>query len=182
MLARQAITVLDHRCWILVDLDGKPYNPTHEGYPHYTSEVDAGNGYASMFRRYNPDDELEEIPLLLPVEQDTACHILTTVCGYVLDEEGDGVSHQDDPQILIDWALGTGMAILDDGRMVCCTDPEACDACAAALAGTAPPVKVILGQLSIDGGEVVTGGELPTPGALSATAAADLTEMADRDR
>lgn len=188
MLPRQAITVLDHNCWILVDVDGKPYDPSHtDEYPHYTSKDDAEKGYASITRRDHliPDDDPddEKVPLLVPVEQDTPCYILTTVCGYVLDQEGDGICHEDDPGSLVSWALGMGWAILGDGRMVCCTDPDACAKCAAALALLPPPVEPTPGQLSIDGGELTAAGELlPTLGELSPAAVADLAELSNRAR
>lgn len=207
MLARQAITVLDHPCWILVDTDGRPSTHDDEGYPHYDSKEDAEKGYAALFRRYplkycpqcgEPakfinkqsfcdrcewQDELVELPLLLPIEQDAPCLILTTVCGYVLDEDGAGVCHQDDVEVLTTWALGMGLAFTGDGRMVC-GDLSVCVECAAVVAGL-PPVQgpePIPGQFTFGGGEVTPDGELPTVGELSPTAVADLTELAERSR
>lgn len=185
MRARQATTVLDHNCWMLAGVDGNPYDPVDtDEFPHYDSKDDAVKGYAAMYRRYE-DDDLAEIPLLVPLEMDSPCYTLTTVCGYVLDEANDGICHQDDPDVLVEWGLGVGQSILADGRMVCSTDPRECRECAAAAAGVAlaPVPAPGPGQLTLDGGVVTADGQiLPDPGPLSADAAVNLGALRRLDK
>lgn len=177
MRAPKATTALDHNCWILADLEGRPYDPTNtDEYPHYDSQDDAVKGYDAMYRRFDKD-ELAEMPLLVPAEMDSPCYTLTTVCGYVLDEASDGICHQDDPDVLVEWGIGMGQSILADGRMVCSTDPRECRECAAAAAGTvlAPVPTPGPGQLTLDGGVVTADGHvLPDLGPLSPDAVVNL--------
>lgn len=180
MLAEQAIKTLDHECWILVDTDGKPHE-NGDGEPHYESKDKAEEAYAGLYRRYTDVTLPEKAPLLVPVKLDEPCLTITAACGYVLDEEADGVCHNDDAHILLSYALGSGWSILPDSRMVC-ADPSLCAECRALLDALPPDQGPISGQLTIDGGEVVKDCELPALGPLSPDAQINLGELRRLDQ
>lgn len=147
-LAAGAIKALDHTCWVLTK-DGQATTDGEEE-PHYESEEKALAALAGRNQWRDEGDKLD----LVAVQLDRTCLVLSTVCGYTLDEDGDGICHSDDRQSLFDWAMGYGFALLPDGSMLC--GPERCEVCAAVEAGETAELEPmpIAGQLTIGGGEV----------------------------
>src|SRR5262245_22420462 len=117
MLAAKAITALDGPCWELVDLDGKPGDDGGDSIAHYSSTDEAWKAYEDRFRWWEEEDGPK--PSWVPRELDQPCLTLTTVCGYVLDQDGDGICHQHDREVLYEWAMGMGFLLMADGSMLC---------------------------------------------------------------
>lgn len=143
-----AIQALDHRCWVLTK--GGVATTEGEEEPHYPSRDKAIEALATRNSWLPRRERLD----LVPVQLDHECLVLTTVCGYTLDEDGDGICHSEDRDSLFTWAMGYGYAVLTDGAMLC--GPERCVVCTAVERDETPPAPPlpIVGQLDIAGGEV----------------------------
>jgi hypothetical protein len=87
----RAITQYEGKCWRLEYADGKPVN---EFDPHFDSEEAA---LAAAPRYTDPDHKAVPVP----VQEPDGCFVAESACGYVYDEQGEGIEHWDSAEDLL---------------------------------------------------------------------------------
>lgn len=119
--------LLDAPCWILADSHG-PWDERH--WP--TREKVLADVRDANDPDYNREDEV--IRGALP------CRVAIAACGYVFDQEGEGVQHLDaDLAEAEEWLYGAQWVRLPDGQWACGDDR--CQ-CVALLGDAAKPSAV----------------------------------------
>lgn len=156
MLTSQAIRQVTPNCWTLVDADGQPVD-VDENIPHYNSEDDA----RKAIERWNP--HTYQPRQMTPVEEDGPCFIIAARCGYILDQEGEGIQHAPTVDDLFQMAVDIGWKAMPDGTMLC--GPEACDDCKDTLPPAGEPDRAPTpGQIALVGPDVAVGADVPAKG------------------
>ena len=115
-----AITTRTEHCWVVVKADGRPVG-YEDSEPHFDSEADAIEAL--------PGFAVEGDPAPVVKRLDALCSSAVAACGYVYDEEGEGVEHWPSAEDLHAHLLTLDWRDLPDGQMHCSADPGVCDEC-----------------------------------------------------
>jgi hypothetical protein len=140
-----AITQNSKVCWELRRPNGDPeYGPDADDRPHYRDHAQAIESYESANRWLTQG---ERGPVMTPYSMENPCWMLMLLCGYVYDEDGDGVMHAEDKRDLIKAAKLAGFRTLSGGAML--HPAKDCEECDALFAGGPPPPAVISAPVAI---------------------------------
>lgn len=108
------IDTLAYRCWHLT-WSGEPAE-IGERVPHYRTEAEA---QTEIDR-----DETDAVPQ----QADEPCVQAVARCGFVYDEDGDGIEHFTTPQDAHDAVTDAGWVVSADG-VLHCPPGNGCDEC-----------------------------------------------------